>query len=379
MIETAAISNCYTLADALNEYLALRQINKKKYFASYMIAAKQVWKELFEGTMFVMSSEWKTVKKGDPYPYIDAPRGAERIFSICFEDECGDLKPLYYNPRLNILPKPIEKKCGCHSCQCGGLCEEINSTIMTTKVLFTINGVDYVEKTWLKYCPGGDILEYKEVPTKRYNDFTGDGGDYNDDYNNDFSGGSNPFSNFTIVTNVFQRKICKLKALPCGCPADDPENEAMVESHCGCFLPFFGRHRKHHCDHFLENTNTSEYGEVKISECQTRVYFRPGRKHHRCRDGKHHRIPDFLLIVYQTGGEPENFSDQIQVPSSAAVKNCMWTGIDWQSKRFNGRYPANEKQLAKYEYNAAQNNLVTYLSPLCMEDLGDIQDAPILW
>jgi hypothetical protein len=380
MIETESIScDTQSLSDTLNEYLALRQINKKKYYASYLIAAKQVFKELFEGTMYVMTNEWKTMKRGEPYNYVDVPRGAQRIFSIAVEDDCGDIKPLYYNSRMNIIPMPAEKKCGCHSCQCGGLCSEINSTILTTNLLFTINNVQYFEKTYLKYCPNGDMIEYKEVPTKQYNDFVGDGGDFNNDYSNDYSGASNPFSNFTIVNNVFQRKICTLKTLECGCPQEIPENEELIKTTCGCFLPFWGHRRHQHCQHFLAEPNTSEYGEVKISECGTRVYFKPGKRHHRHRDGKKGRIPEFLLVIYQTGGEPENISDQVQIPTAAAYKNAVWDGIDWQTKRFNSKYPANEKQLAKYAYNDSKNNLVTYLSPLNMQDLSDAQDSRRLW
>jgi hypothetical protein len=377
--ETILPCSTYSLADCLSEYFALRQINKKKYFASYLIGAKHTWKQLFEKTIYAMSSEWKTVKNGDPYPYVDVPRGAQRIFSIAVNDDCGDVKPIYYNPRMNIIPKPAEKKCGCNSCQCGGLCEDVNSTVLTTNVLFTINGIPYSEKIWLKYCPNGDMIEYKEIPTKKYNDFRGDGGDYNNDFNNDYSIGSPGFSNFTIVTNTFQRKICTLKTLPCGCPVEDQENEELIQSHCGCFLPFFGHHRKKHCDHFLAEPNTSELGEVKISECGTRIYFKPGHKHHRCRDGNHKRIPDFLLVIYQTGGEPENISDQVQVPTAAAYKDAVWDGIDYQSKRFNNKYTLAEKTTAKYAYNDSCNGLVTYLNPLNMQDLGDMQDSARKW
>ena len=380
MIEVESISpDTYSLAECLSEYLALRQINKKKYFASYLIVAKHSWKEIFEGTIYAMTSEWKTVKAGDPYPYVDVPRGTQRIFSVGVDDDCGDVRPIYYNSRLNIIPKPTEKKCGCHSCQCGGLCSEVNSTTLTTNLLFTINGQGFYEKIWLKYCPNGDMIEYKEVPTKKYLDFVGDGGDYNNDYNNDFSGTGSAFSNFEIVTNTFQRKLCTLKTYVCGCPQETPENEELIQTSCGCFLPFWGHRRKEHCQRFLQDPNTQEYGEVKISECGTRIYFKPGKRHHRCRDGKQRRIPDFLLVIYQTGGEPENISEQVQIPTSAAFKNAMWDGIHYQSIRFNGKYPANEKQLAKYSYNDSQNKLVSYLNPLNMQDLADMQDSERRW
>jgi hypothetical protein len=379
MITAEPIARNNTLSDTLNEYLAIRQIDKKKYYPSYLICAKQTWKEIFSGTLYVMSSVWKTVKAGDPYPYVDVPRDAERIFCIGVTDHCGDIKPVYYNNRMNIIPKPVEKKCGCESCQCGGMCESVNSTVLTTNLLFTINGVNYYEKIWIKYCPNGDMIEYKEVPTKKYLDFTGDAGDFNNDFNNDYSIGSGSFSNFEIVVNTFQRKICTLKTQPCGCPVESPDNEKLLLDTCGCFLPFFGHHRKHHCDNFLADSNTEEYGAVKISECGTRIYFRPGRRHHRCNDGRERKIPDFLLVIYQTGGESKNISEQVQVPDNHAVKNAMWSGIDYYSKKFNNKYSRGEKQDAKYIYNDSVNELISYLSPLNMEELADAQDNPIKW
>lgn len=366
-----------SLSDMLSEYLALRQIDKRKYYPAYLIAAKNVWKELFEGTIYVMTSVWKTVKAGDPYPYVDMPKDCQRLFSVAIEDHCGDIRPLYYNNRLNILPKPTEKKCGCSDCDCGGLCEATNSTIVTTKELFVINGVSYSEKIYLKYCSNGDMIEYKETPVKKYNDFKGDGGDFNSDYNSDYSGTGSAFANFDIIINTTQRKICSLQTKSCGCPVDSPENEHILLESCGCFLPFFGRHRKHHCDKFLSDTNTNEYGTVKVSDCGSKIYFQPGHKHHHHHHRDHKRIPDFLLVVYQTGGEPKNITEQVMIPDVMAYKNAMWDGIDWQSKRFNNKYGAGDKQMAKYRYNDSRNELVGYLNPLNMQDLADIQDQPI--
>lgn len=376
MIDSEVIAKDITLADGLNEYLALRQIDKRKYYPSYLIAAKNVWKDLFEGTIYSMNSIWKPLKKGDPYLYVDLPKDCQRLFSVSIEDHCGDIKPIYYNNRLNVVSKPTEKKCGCDSCNCGGLCSDVNSTVLNTRILFSLNGVNYIEKTWVKYCPNGDMVEYKEIPTKKYNDFRGDGGDYNADYNGDFSSNNSAFSNYDIVVNTTQRKICSLTTQPCGCPEETPENEAILIEHCGCFLPFFGHHRRHHCDHFLTDTNTEKYGAVKLSECGTKIFYRPSHRHHH-HHLKENKLPDFLLISYQTNSEPTSITDQVVMPDVYAYKNCLWTGIDFMSKRFNNKYPANEKQLAKYEYNDASNKLIGYLNPLNFEDLGDIQDLPI--
>lgn len=377
MIDTESIAKNVTLSDVTSEYLALRQIDKRKYYPSYLISAKQVWKRLFEQTIFATTSVWKTVKAGDPYPYIDVPKDAQRIFSVGIEDHCGDIKSIYYNNQLNVIPKPTEKKCGCNSCNCGGLCEDVNSVVLTTREIFTIGGITYYEKLYVRYCSNGDMVEYKETPVKKYNDFKGDGGDFNSDFGSDYNTGGAAFSNFDVGVNVTQRIVCKLATMPCGCPVDSPENESVLLEHCGCFLPFFGHHRKRHCDNFLRDDNTEEYGSVKLSECQTKIYFRPGRHHHHHRG--HKRIPDFLLVIYQAGGDAKNITGQVQIPDVAAYKEAMWSGIDFQSKRYNGKYSGTEKQMAKYARNEAENELIGYLNPLNYQDLADMQDSDIKW
>lgn len=372
------IISCYTLYDSVNEVMALNQIDIKKYLASYLIAAKQAWRDLFWNTLYTTTSVWLTVKAGDPYPYVDIPRDCLRLLYVGGEDHCGDVQPYFYNNVMNVVVKPKVKKCGCETCECSGLCEDLNSTVFTTNVLFTINGVDYVEKTWIKYGNNGDILEYKETPYKQYNDTIGDGGDFNNDYNNDFSGGSHGLSNFTIATRTTQRKICALQTYPCGCPKDTPENEQLVRSHCSCFVPFFGHRRREHCEHFLRDTNRTDQGEVKISDCGTRIYFRPPARHHHHRnDPNHKRIPDFLLVSYQTNGDPKLANNQIQVPEYAKV--AIWAGTFCYIKMFNPKYRQDEKDSAKYLFNAKINDLITFLNPLSLQDLSDVQDLPVRW
>jgi hypothetical protein len=359
----------------MSEVLALNQINIKKYLASYLIAARQAWRDLFRNTFFSTNSVWLTVQAGDPYPFVYLPRDCERLLYAGRTDHCGDIQPIFYNDMMNVVPKPVHKKCGCESCECSGLCEDLNSTTFTTNVLFTINGIDYVEKIWMKYSPNGDVLEYKETPVKQYNSMTGDGGDFNNDYNNDYSQGGNGFGNFSIVTKVSQRKLCALKTLPCGCPQETPENEELVRQHCGCFIPFFGHRRHHHCEHFLQDSNRTEYGEVKLSPCGTKIYFRPGRRHHH--DHLEKKIPDFLLVTYQTNGDPRNLSDQIQVPEFAKV--ALWAGAFYYIKLFNPKYSQGERDAANYLYIAKTDDITKFLNPIGFQDLADVQDTKIRW
>ncbi|MEO7048924.1 MAG: hypothetical protein ABI091_26715 [Ferruginibacter sp.] len=361
----------YTLMEGVEEYLALRQIDKKKYLPSYLISAKFAWKRLFKWTIYAINSEWLPLQKGTPYNYINKPKDCSILFSVCNTDKHNKMQELFYDNLTNIIPKPSSsiKKCGCGCSDCGGLCEDVNSLTYTTKVLFTINGIDYVEKDWVKVCPNGDVIEYKIVPTKKYNTYTGDGGDYMNDYNNDYSIGTPPFSDYTIVYPEFQNIICKLAVKECGCPEDTDENIDLLNTYCGCYLRLNAHcKRERKKEDFLGEINTCN-GRIKMSECGTKIYYIP--------DGKYgsQKIPDYLLVNWQTTGE--KCGSYVQVPDYAIL--ALFFGIDYYSKVFNSSYSQLEKDSAKYAFNAEENNVILDLNRLSLKKLSEIQDIPILF
>lgn len=353
-----------TLLNCVEEYLAMRQIDKKKYLPSYLICAKNVWKHLFKNTIYAVNSSWFTLKKGTPYNYVDVPKGCVRLFSASVVADNGRIEELFYDNLVNIIPKPSTKKCGC-TCECGGLCDDINSMTYTTKVMFTINGVDYVEKKWVKTCPNGDVIEYKETPAKKYNDFTGDSGDYMNDYNNDYDIGSDPFSNFTIETVKSQKIICKLSVKECGCPEETEENIEKLNEFCGCYLPANSFCKKRNIETFLSEINSDCRGRVKVSECGTKLYFIP--------DKKKNGTPEFMLLNWQTSGE--DCGSAVQVPEYSL--EAMFTGIHYYSIRFNSSYSQSEKQEAKYDFRDKENSIISFLNPLSLKWLSEAQDTPI--
>lgn len=370
---------CYTLSEGVDEYLITRGIDKKKYFTKYMVIAQRIWQEIFWNTLWVVKTVWQPLKKGEPYDYIDMPHDKMRLFSVNTTDDCGKIVPLFYNNQINVVSRPRERKCGCTACDCGGICEDVNSLQVTTRVLFTILGTDYVEKTWLKYCPNGEVWEYKIVPTKKYNSFTGASGDFDQAYNDDFTIGGGALSNFSIVNETLQRKICTLTTKPCGCPDETPVNQQLLLDNCGCFLPFFSKRRQCYCDPFLADPAPNIYGQVKVSECGTKIFFKPPLQRFREQcvvgPGPIPRLPKFLQVSYQTNGK--TVDAQTLIPDFALL--ALWCGIDWRSKLFNSRYPWNEKKGMEYQYNDAVNKIILYLNAFNLETLSAIQDAPIPW
>ncbi len=363
-----------TLSVVTSEYLSNRMIDGKKNFASYLIIAKRVWQDLFWNTIWSTQSSWESLLSGTPYNYILLPNDCSRFFTASVEDCLGKIQPLFYNGQINIIERPKHRNCG-HS-DCDGLCDELDSTTFTTKLVFTINGVDYFEKIYTKYCRNGDLIKWREVPTKKYNDFLGENGDYNNDFNNDFSIANASVANFEIVTETFQEKLCKLETKPCGCPLNTTNNINLIRDHCGCFFPLgyweWGHRERNRNKTVLNDINSNEYGSVKISECGTRLYYIPPKKCDHFYNGKY---PEFLLINYQSSGI--DCSSQVQVPDFAV--ESMFAGIDWRSKRFNNKYSLGEKKEAKYEWNDAVNRLTMWLSPLNLQELEKIVDAPVYW
>lgn len=365
----------YDLAQVTDEYLIQRGIRNKKYYASFLDCAKLTWRDLFKNTIYAVQSEWMVLKKGEPYNYVDVPIGMQRLFTVSVTNHCGNIIPLKYANQLNIIPKPISNNnCGCGGCDCstGGLCQDVGSLTKITRLLFTINGVDYNEVTWLEVCPNGDIKEFRQIPVKKYNTFIGDGGDYNSDYSNDYLTENPPFTDYTIVTENFQKVLCKLDVKPCGCPANTTENTELFLLHCRSFCQPFAPclQKKEICNKVNDAVNYDNcLGEVKMSECGTRIYYIPHRNHHNVEP----ILPKHLLVNFQTSGE--NCNSTVRVPEFSL--ECMFYGIDFRSKRFSGSLNFKEKQAVKYEYIDAQNKLILYLSPFNLENLAQVQDIVI--
>lgn len=353
----------YTLTEGVDKYFITEGIDKKKHFGRYLTIGGDIWADLYMNTLNVTKNVWQTIKQDSDGNYIDIPNDCERIFYVSTQDKCNNAVPLYFNALFNTLHKPAKKSCGCQSCDCSGLCNELSNTTMTTKVMFTQNGIDYSEKKWITVCPNGDIIEYREVPVKKFNDRVGDAGDYNEDYNNDYLI-ANPFANYTIVTQTFQEKICKLEVRPCGCPVSTVENENLVLAHCGGYLNPLLRCSKKRCETFLPEVNAKHIGEVSISECGTRIYVRWLKKE-----------TDFLLLTYQTNGRCER--SQNAIPEKGLM--ALWTGIDFRKKMFNNYFSFNDKEAARIAYEREKNNLIGFDNKLSFQFLSDLSDTPIKW
>lgn len=367
------MSECldYTLSEVVDRFMMRVGVSKKKYYGRYLTLAQEVWQDVFQNTLWVVKSVWMPTKAGIPFNYIDMPKDCSKLLGVGIEDKCDLIQPLYYNSQLNVVKKPTQKKCVCN-CDCGSLCGDVNSSSVSTKLIFTINNVNYYEKTWIKYCANGDIIEWKETPTKKYNSLTGDGGDFNNDYNNDYSIGSAPFSDYTIEYIKTQKKICKLETKECGCPIESEENEKSFYDCCGYYVNYNCCNKRLKCNQFSPDINDNHLGDIKVSECNTKIYYKPSRK---WKSVAKKEIPDYLLVSYQTTGQ--SVGSETLVPKIAAP--LMYAELDNGRKEYNMSFSQTEKMAANYKRIDERNKLMGVLNPIDLIFMKNIQDINIIY
>ncbi len=369
------MSECtsYTLAEVVDRFLIRNGIVKRKFYTQYLVLAEEVWEDIFQNTLWVIKSVWQPIKSGTPYNYVDLPTDCQRLLGVGVTDQCNLIQPLYYNNQINVISKPTVKKCGCSCPDCGGMCSDVNSLVTTTKLIFTINGVGYYQKCWLQYCPNGDMIEYCETPTKKYNSLAGDGGDYDsDEYNDDYLIGTAPFSDYTIEYIISQKKICKLDTLVCGCPKDTVENEQLFLDCCGFYLSANCGCRRKKCNQISQNVNNNQYGQIKISSCATKIYYEPS---HLWKTVTTKEFPDYLLVSYQSTGT--TVGAETLIPRYA--RNVFYAALDNGRKEYNSAFSQYEKDNARYKYVAEKQALTSYLNPLDLDFMSNVQDIKILW
>lgn len=342
--------NCptQTLSEVTDQFCIMSGIDKRKYFKQYLYLISEVWKDIFQNTLFSTKSVYVELKKGLPYNYVDIPIDSVRVFGLSVEDKCNNLKPLYYNDKINVLIKPsaTSKTCGCEKCTCDGLCESIGSLVPTTEVV-NINGTDYTNTTWIKNC-NGDIMEYRTIWTTKY---SFNRGSYDVSYDFSYEIGT---SNSEVIQINLSRKLCNLTTKECGCPEQTKENETKFFDCCGCFLnPLIPLKRK--CEKHWGDRNYYS-GECVISDCGTRIYV----KH-----VDHFEDNHWLVMQYQTNGITPDA--QTQVPDYS--KMALFSGVYYYKNLFNDRLNPKIKEAQYYKYVDEQNKIILYNNKFSIEDL----------
>lgn len=307
-------ANFYTLTEAVELFFL---DTRPKNFKSALVAARFVWNEILRRTIWAFKSEWVPVYAGDPYPYIVRPDDCEMVLRIKESVTCnGKTTMRSLDEVKNVqVTLPKVKSCGCkEDCGCGALCTHINSYVHTTK-----EHPLGVEKIWTEVCKNGDVLEWREVPTEKY----------------DADGNSEG-----IVYEKQHTRICSVEVKPCGCLKDTITNKKLIEDYCGVCAPA--------CAVGVNCDTVFQHGECG------KIYLIGGTK---------------ILTSYQLQYQ-ERACSTSKVPEYAL--ECLHLGMDYKLKFVNPSIDRTEKNKAKYAYNDGKNKLIEYLNPIDLQYLDDI-------
>lgn len=327
-----------TISEVVQELNIAQGNVKQNHFASNLIHAKWVWKDL------LWTADWKLVQRvlevDKTNDTITLPNNMIRLINISVMDKCGNLQPIAHNPNINTLDiRCPDKTC---TCTCGGkntLCAETENITVKTETV-TIYDVDYTKTIYTKSDSAGDVYEIAHTPV--YNQET---------------------SAVEFIDN--RTYICNLDVTETGCvKATEPNRRKLVE-HCGCFIPFIygygpncgpecnlDRHH-HECETLIPAQVIAHFGFYNWDAQKGDVIHLK------------HVKADRVIVAYQNNGQETN--DEMLVPEYAV--ETMIYGILWRQKF---AVPSNvismgEKQVSKMDYAKAKMDLFEFKNPLRLD------------
>lgn len=311
-------TNAYRLDEATELY-CLHQFNdSKKHFIKLLPMAKLVWEDIFLNTLWNSEGKRLPLNAGSPYPFIDKPECYSRILGVYTTDDCNQMVPLPINNRINVMPKMARKSCGCKAdCDCGDLCASVSGMSVQT-VDVVIDGVTYTERDWIQACANGDVIKWREIPTKKY------------------TGGV-----ATIVTEKHQEVVCQVDVHPCGCVKDTDLNQQLIQQHCGCSL--VSCHSK-----IFNQQDMHGLEQYKYSPCGTQIYIIGAR-----------------ATEYMVVGQRVSASADSLIPHYCL--DAVLLGIASRATMLNPTKNRLDKAEAKQNYKDAKREVIEFLNPISLE------------
>lgn len=395
MAEEEIISPKWSLGETVGGYL-MRQGNiSRKYLPKYLAIAEDVYRKLYVNTMPTTISKYFQIfpaGPGDKYPYIKKPDGIIRFFGVDVTNKHNELLQVFYNDKINVFTKPPVQKSGC-GCPSTDLCDCIDNLEVLLTEKFTIDGIKYYEKTWIKCCTNGDVLQYSENPVLNGTcsswDLTGSPASFSytrcdgeiirsqvingtericisDNAPIIITSGSGSSTKIgqcdgaPVVILKSYKNLGRLATKDCGCPIESDANNDLIFNKCGCFLGAKPRC----CKVWYTKSRINCTGEMKWSECGTKLYLVDVKDD----DG-------FAIMHFQV--DPAACGIEIMIDSFARWP--IWYGIEFESNVFNPRTASNPKVLREMErrYQKAINEYFEYLNPMDPDRMFDIPTAEI--
>ncbi len=342
----------YTLGETVEDLLLRKFNQRRKYFANYFRIAQDIYKDIYRTILPSISSRYVEVFPADSnnlYPYVYYPSEYVKFYGISITNKHNELLEVFYNNNINVFTKPhVQKKCGCLTTDVSDCIDNLQA-IITDKV---IDGTTYYQKDWVVCCENGDVKQYSEIPVKTYGTA---GGSYSQDYGDDYdiiSEGTN-----VTVIQVY-KNLGRLETKDCGCPKESDVNKDLIFNKCGCFLGV----KPHCCKVWYDKGRIKCTGEMKFSECGTKIYLKDVKTD----DG-------FVVIHGQL--DPAKCGEEIMVDDY--VRKSIWYGVEYESMVFSPRATIGDKREAERRYSKAVNELFEYMNPINSNRFFGIPSAEI--
>jgi hypothetical protein len=340
----------YDLNQAVKLYCHLQFNDAMRNHKHYMVTAAMVWEELFKHTLWNFQTMWLEVQAGKPYPYVMLPDGVELFIGLFDEVEYSNGKsfliPLTFNNNVSTNIKPELKACSCTvDCGCGTNCLTMNE-LSLEEIEHTIDGDIYIERKWMETCKNGDVIEWREMPTKVYTTAQAAG-----EFSAEFSPAEfdTDGSGYDIDKVTIQRRICTLKTKECGCIDESQYNNQLINQH----FDSDGTVR----NFMFGNCCTATRGETYLrrSDDDPRKIFIIGK------------VKKQYYLKFQQLGASENSP----VPEYALM--ALWQGIEHYSSAFNPS--VSDKESPYIRYGRAKINLIKHLNPVSQRTLDILQTS----
>lgn len=343
-----------TLSEVIAELNIAQNNTKETHYASNLVHAKWVWKELLWTNVWSVAQVPVDIVDGK----ITLPNDVIRLVNISVMDKCGNLQPLGHNPNINTLDVrcPVSK-CGC---QCGGVdtyCMQVDN-ITTTKESIVINGENYTKTIYTRSDNKGNIYQQSHTPTW---DVTEE----------------------EVVYIDTTELICKVDVTETGCIKATEPNRLKLTQFCGCYIPYgdYPDYSYLSCDSPYWN-NCGDWRNRR--DCQLAVpevtnnfgYYNWDAKANDIVHIKHTKA-DRVIVSYQTSGETAN--EEMLVPEYAL--SAMLAGIYYRQVWLAPPtvIPRNEKREAKYAYQAEKTSLFEFQHPLRIDEFVKSQNIRPWW
>lgn len=309
-------------------FLSLQNNVARVHYPKYANAAKWSWREIMLTTIWSIRQKWVDVDQ-ETHKFV-MPKDMDRLLTVSEVDDCGNTRPLTYDPNMNTLRLDCPPaKCGCLSCKGKDtLCALVENIQMSTEDVI-INSQVYTKRIYSRTEKDGTIYQVAEIPVWDP---------------------ENPDGPQVVYDNQYTT-ICKCEVNQHGCIVDTSDNRLIINRYLGCFI--INCHRKI-CDAVVPEIH-NHYG-----------YWREGSNNENAIYLKHSRATKILLSYQTNGGTDEVGDGEIMIPDFAI--KAFWAGIQHYSTMFDRTEAVGNKNYYDKQFIRAMKKVRDFMSPVPIDE-----------